>query len=462
MEGSVLQATDIDGFAGEQLREGDPMYDATRAVFNGMVDRRPALIARPIGTADVVAAVNHARENGMAISVRCGGHSVTGHGVCDGGLMIDMRRMKGVHVDPQSRVVDAQGGLRWGELDRELEMHGLAVVGGRVPGTGISGLVLGGGSGWIERKYGFSVDHMISAEVVLADGRIVTASEDSHPDLFWGLRGGGGNFGIVTSFRFRANPIPPVMYGGMLMFPHERAPEVVAAYRDFMASAPDEVGGGVAFISAPPLDFVPEPVRGKPVLGVVVTYCGDPQAGEEAWGPMLGLEPAVAMVAPMPYTAVQKLLEPSAPEGMRNYWSGDFLDDLPAEAIETLRESTSRVPSPMTQIVLVPGGGAVARVDDDATATGERQAAWNIHYLSMWGDPAEDEANIAWTRSLTQAMKPHATGRAYINFLGEEGVDRVRGALGAERFARLQSVKDAYDPGNLFRMNQNIPPSQAG
>src|SRR3954449_3572763 len=244
MEGSVLQSTAIDGFAGEQLREGDHLYDATRRVFNGMVDRRPALIARPIGTADVVAAVNHARDHGLVIAVHAGGHSVTGHGVCDGGLMIDLRRMKGVHVDPATRAVDAQGGLRWGELDRELELHGLAVVGGRVPGTGIAGLALGSGSGWLERKFGYTCDSLISAEIVLADGRVVTASEDSHGELFWGLRGGGGNFGIVTSFRFHANPIPPVMYGGMLMFPHERVNEVVAAYRELMANAPDEVGGG--------------------------------------------------------------------------------------------------------------------------------------------------------------------------------------------------------------------------
>src|SRR4051794_19128942 len=287
MEGSVLQATEIDGFQGEQLRDGDPLYDATRRVFNGMVDRRPALIARPIGTADVVAAVNHARRNGLTIAVHCGGHSVTGHGVCEGGVMIDLRRMKGVHVDPATRTVDAQGGLRWGELDRELELHGLAVVGGRVPGTGVAGLTLGSGSGWIERKYGFTCDSLLSAEVVLADGRVVTASEESHPDLFWGLRGGGGNFGIVTSFRFRANPIPPGMYGGVLMFPPERAHEALAASRELRATAPEGVGGGAALISAPPLDFVPEPVRGKPVLGIVVTYCGDPGDGERAYAPML-------------------------------------------------------------------------------------------------------------------------------------------------------------------------------
>jgi FAD/FMN-containing dehydrogenase len=406
MEGSVLQATEIAGFQGELLREGDPMYDATRSVFNGMVDRRPALIARPTGTADVIAAVRHARENDLRIAVHGGGHAVTGHAVCDGGLMIDLRRMKGVHVDRATATVDAQGGLRWGELDRELELHGLAVVGGRVSTTGVGGLALGSGSGWLERKYGYTCDSLLSAEVVLADGRIVTASEDSHPELFWGLRGGGGNFGIVTSFRFRAHPIPPVMLGGMLMFPHERGAEVVAAYRAFIASAPDEVGGAPAFISAPPLDFVPEPVRGQPVLGVVVTYCGDPADGERAIQPLVDLEPAMAMVGPMPYTAVQQLLDGANQHGMRNYWSADFLGELPDEAIGILADRTAGVPSPLTQIILVPGGGAVARVDDDATASGERDAPWNVHYLSMWVDPADDERNIAWTRELASAMKP--------------------------------------------------------
>ena len=459
MEGSVLQATEIAGFQGEQLRPGDPLYDATRQVFNSMVDRRPALIARPIGTADVVAAVRHAREHGLPIAVHGGGHSVTGHAVCEGGLMIDLRRMKGVHVDPEARTVDAQGGLRWGELDRELELHGLAVTGGRVPSTGIAGLALGSGSGWLERKFGFTCDSLLSAEVVLADGRVVTASEDSHPDLFWGLRGGGGNFGIVTSFRFRAHRIPSVMLGGLLMFPHERSVEVVAAYRDYMETAPDEAMGAVAFLSAPPEDFVPEPVRGKPVLGMVIVYCGDPEEGRHVMAPLFDLGPAVEMVGPMPYTAVQQLIEGGNQPGFRNYWTADFLSELPDEAIEIIREHTARVPSPLSQMILMPAGGAIARVPDDATAFGERDAPFSVHLITMWADPADDERNIAWTRELSAALKPYTTGGAYLNFLGEEGLDRVRRSFGPEKFARLQAIKDAYDPDNAFRLNQNIPPS---
>src|SRR5947209_4118112 len=346
MEGSVLQATTIEGFQGDQLLPGDPGYDATRSVFNGLIDRRPALIARPTGTADVVAAVRYAGGRGLAIAIHGGGHSAPGHAVCDDGLMIDLRRMKGIRVDPAARTVDVHGGVGWGEVDRELELHGLAVTGGRVSTTGVGGLSLGSGSGWLERTFGYTIDNLISAEVVLADGRVVTASDDSHPELFWALRGGGGNFGVVTSFRFRAHPIPPLMLGGMLMFPHERAPEVLAAYREFIAEAPDEVGGAPALISAPPMDFVPEPVRGRPVLGVVAMYCGDPSEGEQALAPLMALEPAVAMVAPMPYTAIQQLLDAACPHGMRNYWKAAFLGELPAEAIDVLVDRTSRVPSP--------------------------------------------------------------------------------------------------------------------
>jgi FAD/FMN-containing dehydrogenase len=458
MEPSVAPVHEIAGFEGEQLRPGDRLYDATRRVFNAMIDRCPALIARPNGTADVAAAVRHAREHGLPIAVHGGGHSVTGHGVCNGGVMIDLRRMKAIAVDPQAGVVDVQGGVRWGELDAELESHGRALTGGRVPSTGVAGLALGSGSGWLERKFGFTCDSLVSAEVVLADGRVVTASDDSHPELFWGLRGGGGNFGIVTTFRFRTHPIPPLMFAGMVMYPHDRSIEVMMAWRDFMAGARDEIGGAMAYISAPPLDFVPEPARGRPVLGLVVAYCGDPQEGRRELAPLLDLDPVVAMVDDMPYTAVQRLLEAPNPPGMRNYWTADFLGDLPEDALVTLHEHSSRVPSPMTQIIVVPGGGAVARVDDDATAFAERRAPFNIHYLSMWPDPADDERNITWTRELATAMKGYTTGRAYLNFLGDEGAERVRNSFGAERWARLQAVKRVYDPDNAFRLNQNIPP----
>ena len=451
---------DATTLTGSVLRPTDAGYDDARRVFNGMIDRRPALIARCATTGEVVAAVRHARAHGLVISVYGGGHGVTGAAVCDDGVCIDLRPMHAIDVDADARIVTAEAGATWGQFDAATTAHGLMVTGGRVPSTGIAGLALGSGSGWFERKFGFTCDSLLSCEVVTADGDVVTASEDENADLFWGLRGGSGNFGIVTRFEFRAHPIPPLLYAGMLMYPHEMARDVLRHYRDFMAGAPDEVGGAPALISAPPEEFVPEPVRGKPVLGVIVAYAGDPAEGREALRPLVEFgPPAVAMVDDMPYTALQGLLEPSVPKGVRNYWTADFYDELPDEAIDVLVEHTSRVPSPITQVIIQPGGGAIRRVPDAAMAFGSRDAGWNIHYLSIWPDPAADEQNIAWTRGLAGAMKPWATGRAYLNFLGDEGQERVQAAFGPEKYAKLVALKDRWDPGNVFRLNQNIRPS---
>jgi FAD/FMN-containing dehydrogenase len=300
----------------------------------------------------------------------------------------------------------------------------------------------------------------VAAEVVTADGRKVTASEDENADLFWGLRGGGGNFGVVTAFHLRLHEIGPIVLGGMLIYPAAAAGELVRFYRDFVLGAPDEVGTGLAFITAPPLDFVPEPARGKPVVGVVVCYAGPVEEGEERMRPLREFgPPAVDMVQPMPYVAVQQLLDPPNQKGMQNYWTADFLADLPDEAVDVLVEHATNPVSPLTQIILVPGGGAIARVDEDATAFGQRTAPWNIHYLSMWPDPAANEENIAYTRGLATAMKPWTTGRAYLNFIGDEGIGRVEAAFGTEKYRRLQALKDEWDPENLFRHNQNIPPT---
>jgi FAD/FMN-containing dehydrogenase len=375
-------------------------------------------------------------------------------------VCVDLRGMKSVDVDPEARTVRAEGGATWGEFDAATQEHGLAVTGGRVTDTGIGGLILGSGSGWLERKLGFVCDNMIAAEVVTADGRKVTASDDENADLFWGLRGGGGNFGIVTAFHLRLHEIGPIVLGGMLMYPAEAAGELVRFYRDFVKDAPDEVGTGLAFISAPPLDFVPEPVRGQPVVGVVVCYAGPVEEGEERMRPLREFgPPALDMVQPMPYLAVQQLLDPGNPKGLQNYWSADFLAELPDEAVDVLVEHATNPVSPLSQIILVPGGGAIARVDDDATAFGQRSAPFNIHYLSMWPDPADSERNIAFTRGLATAMKPWTTGRAYLNFIGDEGTARVEAAFGTERYQRLQALKDKWDPENLFRHNQNIPPT---
>jgi FAD/FMN-containing dehydrogenase len=459
VDASGLEAA---GFGGEAVGPGDPGYDDLRKVFNGMIDRRPALIARCTGASDVSAAVNFARDAGVPVSVYGGGHGVTGNAVCDEGVMIDLRPMKDIEVDPEARTCRAGAGLTWGELDAATQEHGLAVTGGRMTGTGISGLALGSGSGWIERKCGLTCDNLLSIEIVTADGQILTASESENEELFWGTRGGGGNFGVVTEFDFRLHPVGPEVLGGLLMYPAPMAPGVLANFRDFMATAPDEVGAGVALITAPSEEFIPEPVRGQPVVGVIVCFTGPVQEGEEAlralreFGP-----PAMDMVQPMPYLAVQQLIEAGNPTGMRNYWTADFLAGLPDEGIETMCRYHLTKPSPLSQIILLTGGGAVARVPDDAMAFGQRQAPFNLHILSLWAEAADDEANIAWTREFGAAMKPYTTGRAYLNFIGEEGEDRVKAAFGPEAYARLQALKDRYDPDNLFCLNQNIKPSGA-
>lgn len=450
----------IPGFRGEQLRPHDDRYDEARAVFNGMIDRHPALIAVCTCTDDVVAAVNHGREQGLAIAIYGGGHSVTGASVVDDGLVIDMRGMKEVTVDSEARTARAEAGLNWGELDAATQAHGLAVTGGRVPDTGIAGLALGSGSGWLERKLGFTCDNLLAAEVVTADGRVVTASADEHPDLFWALRGGGGNFGVVTAFRLQLHPIGPVVFGGMVVWPAEMASEVTRFWRDFMIDAPDEVGSALAFITAPPLDFVPEPVRGQPIVGCIVCYAGDPAQGAMVMQPLREFgPPGVDLLGEMPYVAVQDLITEANPHGRRNYWSADFLAELPDDAVDVLVEHATRPVSPFSAMLLVAGGGAVARVPDDATAFGERDAPFNTHYLSMWEDPDADDANIAYTRSIAAAMKPWTTGRVYLNYIGDEGLHRVESSFGERKYARLQALKAEWDPDNLFRHNQNIEPA---
>jgi FAD/FMN-containing dehydrogenase len=450
---------ELPGFRGELFHPGDAQYDEARKVFNGMIDRSPALIARCASADDVAAAVNLAREQDLPLSVYGGGHGVTGSAVVDAGICIDLRGMKAIDVDPKARTVRAEGGLMWGELDAATQEHGLAVTGGRASDTGVGGLALGSGSGWLERKLGYTCDNLVEAEVVTADGRQVVASDDENADLFWGLRGGGGNFGVVTAFHLRLHPIGPIVLGGMLMYPAAMAADLTKFWRDFMLSAPDEVGSGMAFITAPPEEFVPEPVRGHPVIGVILCYAGDPDEGEEVLRPLREFgPPPMDMVDRMPYTAVQQLIDPGNPKGLQNYWSADFFEELPDKAVDTFVERATKPVSPMSQMLILAGGGAVSRVDEDATAFGQRNAPFNLHYLSLWPDPADTEHNIAYTREIATAMKPWATGRAYLNFLGDEGAGRVEAAFGPEKFAKLQALKTKWDPTNLFRHNQNIPP----
>ena len=450
---------DLAGFKGQLLHPGDDGYDGARKVFNGMIDRRPAVIARCADANDVVAAVKLARAEDLPLSVYGGGHGVTGAAVCDAGVVVDLRAMNEVAVDPTARVAHAQAGATWGDFDAATQEHGLACTGGRVSTTGLAGLALGSGSGWLERKFGFVCDNLLAATVVTADGRIVTASSDEHADLFWGLRGGGGNFGIVTEFHLQLHELGPIVFGGIMAFPPPMGRDLVRFYRDWVRDAPDEIGSGLAFICAPPEDFVPKEVQGQPMIGVICCYAGPADDGPAAYQAIKDLGPVLDLTGPMPYVALQQLLDPMAPKGMQNYWTADFLAALPDEAIDVLVEKATKPVSTMTQIILVPGGGAIARVPEDASAFGERHAPFNLHFLSMWADPADTEQNIAYTRDIAGAMKPWTSGRVYLNFIGDEGGNRVEAGFGPEKYAKLRALKKQWDPTNLFRINQNIPPA---
>jgi FAD/FMN-containing dehydrogenase len=458
MAQATLDSATIDGFGGELLRDGDDGYDEARRVFNAGIDRRPALIARCTGVADVMAALALAREQGLEVSVRGGGHSVAGHAIVDDGVVIDVRPMNRVRVDPERRTAWVGGGANWGELDRETQAFGLAVTGGRLADTGVAGLTLGGGSGWIERKCGFTVDSLISAEVVTADGRLVIASGDRNPDLFWALKGGGGNFGVVTGFEFELHEVGPLVYGGMMLFPIDAAVDLLKAYRGFMEGAPDEICGGGAILCAPPEEFVPETIRGKPVLGVIACYVGPVEAGERAFAPLREWGPALEMLGPMPYTAVQGLIAPGNPPGRHHYWKAGLLGELSDEAIATFVARASDVVSPFAACLMIPLGGAFARVDAESTPLAYRDAKWNYHLLGQWADPADTDRNVAWTRDFDRAMSEYAEEGVYVNFTGDPSASAVKAGFGPEKYARLVEVKRAYDPENVFRSNTNIPP----
>jgi FAD/FMN-containing dehydrogenase len=450
-------------FQGQQFRPGDDGYDDARAIYNGMVDKRPALVARCSGVADVIEAVNLAREKGLPLAVRCGGHNVAGKAVCDEGIVIDLRGMKGVHVDRNRRTARVNGGVTWGEFDRETQLFGLTTPGGRMTGTGVGGFTLGGGYAWTSTVHGLACDNLISAEVVTADGRVVTASEDENADLLWGLRGGGGNFGVVTSYEFRLHDLGPMIYGGMVVHPIDAATDVARAWRDWIESAPDEVCAALGILLAPPEPFVPLEVQGTPVMGILAMYCGTADEGEEALRPLkteIG-PPAVDLLDRIPYTAFQAIVDPFSPTGWLNYHRGEHLAGLPDEAIEAYVRNGRKVTTPMGQTILFRTGGAIARVPDDATAASHRDAPYMWHPIAAWSDPADTDAQIAWVRESSEAMRPFATGGVYLNFEQDEGAEHVRAGFSPEKYARLVELKDKYDPGNLFRVNQNIAPSGA-
>jgi FAD/FMN-containing dehydrogenase len=460
MTETQVNPLDLPGFGGTLFRPGEDSYHEARQVFNAMFDRSPALIARCTTAEDVTAVVRLARTRNLPLSVYGGGHSATGAAVCEAGICLDLRGMKGIDIDVGNATVRAEGGLTWAELDAATQAHGLAVTGGRVSTTGVGGLTLGSGSGWLERKLGLACDNLFSVEVVTADGSQVTASESENPDLFWAVRGGGGNFGVVTAFHFRLHPIGPILYGGLLLYPAPMAGQLLRYWRDFMADAPDEVGSALAFMSAPVEEFVPEPVRGQPVVGIICCYAGDVAEGEKAFAPILDFAPpGLNLVQPMPYVAIQQIIDRAGLKGRRGYWTADFYGSLPDEAVDTLVQKATPPASPLTQIIVIPGGGAIARVGDDAMAFGNREDAFNVHYLGIWLDAADDEKNIVWTKKVSGAMKPWSSGRVYLNFIADEGQGRIEAGFGPEKYTKLRELKKKWDPENLFRHNHNIPPA---
>lgn len=462
MSDVVSQPSSISGFEGEELRPRDPGYDAARVVWNGLFDRRPALIARCTSTADVAAAVDYARENQMTVAVRAGGHSASGHSVCDGGLVIDLSQMKGIAIDREARVARAQPGLTWGEFDAATQAHGLAVTGGRFSTTGIAGLILGSGSGWLERKCGLTADNLISAEVVTASGDVVRASAGENADLFFGLRGGGGNFGIVTEFELGLHEVGPMIYGGLLVSLPDRAEALLKFMREYMADAPQDLGAGVALVSAPPEPFVPAEMHFKPIVGTLICWTGSREEGERAVAPIREVaQPVMDMVDSMPYTVLQSMLDGGAPYGTRAYMKAEFIEELSDEAIAKLAAHGAGRPGPMVQLLLEPLGGAISEVDEDETALGRREVPWCFHALSLWMEPDQETADrhVAWARELAEDMRPHTVEGVYLNFTSDTGEQRVRSTYGPEKYARLVALKDKYDPENLFRLNANIPPS---
>src|SRR5262245_13086992 len=452
---------ELDGsFGGEVLLPSTPGYDTARRIWNGGIDRRPAYIARCTGVADVVAAVCFARERDLQVAVRSGGHGVAGHAVCDGGLVIDLSPMKGIRVDPQARTARAQAGVLWGELDRETQLHGLATVGGIVTHTGIAGLTLGGGLGWLTRKYGATVDNLVSVDLVTADGDLVTASADENAELFWGVRGGGGNFGIVTSFEYRVHPVGPTVLAGPIFHRLADAPELLRFYRQFAAAAPDELTTILELSVAQPLPFLPTEVRGKPLVMLGSCYAGPPRDGVDVVRPLKEFgNPIADLLEPKPYLALQSMFDPFVPHGWHRYWKSVELPPLTDEAIDTLVEQASAQTSPKSYCIVFQLGGTLSRVGRDETAFTQRDAAHNVNINAVWTpDDPDSERHICWARDYFGAMQPHAADRVYVNFLGDEGPDRVRQAYGPATYDRLARLKRVHDRTNFFRLNQNIQP----
>jgi hypothetical protein len=448
VQASTLQAFQA-SLRGTLIRPGDAGFEPARKTWNGMINKHPALIVRCSGVADVITAVRFARDHNLLVAVRGGGHSLPGFSVCDGGMVIDLSPMKGIRVNPDKRTAVAQAGLTWGDYDRETQVFGLGSTGGVISTTGIAGLTLGGGIGWLMRKYGLACDHVRSVDVVTADGQCLTASVMEHPDLFWGLRGGGGNFGIATSFEYQLHPVGPVL-AGMVIHPIDRAREVLRFYRDFTPTAPDELTTYVFMLTTP---------EGVPVVAMMCCYCGDLAAGEQVLRSLRTFGPPLAdEVKPMPYQTLQSLLDEAYPAGLYSYYKSHYLMQISDELIDTMVDGFGRVASPMSALGFEQFGGAVRRVGVEDTAFRHRDVAYDIAILGEWADPATSAVNIQWVREVASMTEPFATGGVYVNFLGEDGEEQVKAAYGSH-FQRLVALKRKYDPSNFFHLNQNIKPT---
>jgi FAD/FMN-containing dehydrogenase len=440
-------------FEGHLLTCSDGNYDASRRIWNGMVDRRPSVIARCASYKDVCLAVKLARAEGMQVSVRGGGHGVAGTAVCDGGLMIDLSLRKDIRVDPSAREVTAAPGVLWGEFDRATEAHGLATTGGQVSHTGIAGLTLGGGLGYLMGKHGAVCDNLLSVDMVMADGEMLTASMDQNPNLFWAVRGAGANFGVITSFRYRLHPLGQVL-AGLLLHPRDRAAELIAFHRDFLAGTPDELDTTIGFLNSP---------DGAPLVGIVVVYAGPLEEGERVLKPLRQFGPPIAdLVRPMPYTAVQSMLDDAVPTGDRYYWKSNFVNELSPGLGRILEEGANAAPSPLSMILLFEIKGEMQRVPKDAMAFDHRDANFELSIIGRWKDPAHDGVNVGWARDVWTGAQPFVSPAGYSNHMtGDEGEARIHAAYGASKYAKLAALKATYDPDNFFRLNHNVRPDQS-
>jgi len=450
----------IAGFRGPVLTAREAEFDAARRIWNGAIDRKPRLIAQCTGAADVIAALRHARESGLLVSVRGGGHGVGGHAVNDGGIVIDLSSMRSVRVAPERRRAWADGGALWGDFDHETQAFGLATTGGIVTHTGVAGLTLGGGIGWLMRKHGTTADNLLGADVVTADGRLVRAGEGGDEALLWGLRGGGGNFGVVTTFEFALHEIGTTVLAGPIAWAMEDSPEVLRFYRDFAREAPDDLTTIVQFRTLPAFPIFPAQFHGRKVLQVAAMWAGDPYRGERALAPLRKFgRPLFDLVGPRPYLAMQSANDKAVPHGWHYYWKSCEVAELDDDAIDLLTERSLAMASPRSYTIIFQLGGAVARVGEDDTAYSHRRAAFNINVNGVWL-PGEDvgERETQWVREVYERLRPGQLG-VYVNFLGDEGPERVRQAYGASKYERLLELKNRFDPENVFRMNQNIAPT---